>query len=605
MKLPMAVLILAGVFAGLSNQPAKRADVTIRIGTHMDPPRWAMLERQLLSDNVPACREFFRKYFDDRGYLQCFVRWGANDGPDDAFENFNHWPELHALGSDDAVLQMFSTGHEGLIRQYTDARTTDVPIARQGMYYKEFIVQSDWMHHGEGLQLFNRMGLSVPTDAKYQARARRFAGFYMGEDPEAPNYDPVHKIIRSMQNGSRGPMLRKATALDWVGDPFDVKGFDAAHGESTFDQFLAHYEEYGDVVGDHFLNLAATTLPMDAYLLAGEPKYKRWLVEYMDAWLDRMKQNGGIIPSFVDLDGRIGGPEGAWWKNAYGWGFSPLNPVTGRREDRNRIPRALVGFNNALLVSGDQKYVDAWRSMMDAVNSHARQIDGRRQYPTMHGADGWYGWRNVPWNVGALEVWYWSQKPQDVERIGADGWIGFLQGRDPSYPEHALERDLTLIKQRLAALRRDTTPPAKRLADNMLNYNPAATEAMVQLMWGALLPGREGGLLNARLRYFDPVRKRAGVPQDVAALVSELSDTRTTVTLVNLSASERRTVIVQGGGYGEHQLLSVTAGGKATTIGGPLLTIQLDPGCGQKLVLDMTRYANQPTVLHPWQRAGR
>ena len=72
----------------------------------------------------------------------------------------------------------------------------------------------------------------MPT---YQERARRFAGFYMGEDPEAPNYDPAHKIIRSMENGSRGPMLRKATALDWVGDPFDVQGFVALHGESTFD----------------------------------------------------------------------------------------------------------------------------------------------------------------------------------------------------------------------------------------------------------------------------------------------------------------------------------------------------------------------------------
>ena len=37
------------------------------------------------------------------------------------------------------------------------------------MYYKEFIVQSDWMHHGEGLQLFNRMGLSIPTDADIPA----------------------------------------------------------------------------------------------------------------------------------------------------------------------------------------------------------------------------------------------------------------------------------------------------------------------------------------------------------------------------------------------------------------------------------------------------
>ena len=597
---------LACVYCG-----SRAADRVVRIDTHMDPPRWATLERSLLARNVPAAREFFQKYFDDRGYLQVFVRWGANDGPDDAFENFNHWPELHALGASDEILQMYLKGHEGLLKQYTEAKTTDVPIARQGMYYKEFIVQSDWMHHGEGLQLFNRMGLSIPTDPKYQERARRFAGFYMAEDPEAPNYDPAHKIIRSMENGSRGPMLQKATALDWVGDPFDVKGFDALHGESSFAQFLAHYEEYGDVVGDHFLNLVATTLPTDAYLLAGEAKYKTWIVEYMDTWLDRMKRNNGIIPSFVDLDGTIGGPQGKWWNNAYGWGFSPVNPVTGRREDRNRIPRALVGFSNALLVTGNQKYVDAWRTMIDAVNSHAvlsdrseskGSFDGRKKYPTMYGDQGWYGWRDAPWNVGALDVWYWSQRAEDLARVGTEtGWVGYLQGRNPEYPVQAFERDLKMVQQRLDAVRRDTTPPERRLADNMLDYNPAATESMVQLMWGALLPGREGGLLNARLRYFDPDRKRAGVPEDVAALVSEMSDTRTVVTLVNLSP-QPRTIIVQGGGYGEHQLIGVTSGGRTTPINSPLLTVQLDPGCGDKLVLEMKRYANPPTVLHPWHR---
>ena len=577
-----ALVVVAGMWTGA-------ADVSIRIDTRMEPPRWALLQRQLLKDNVPACQEFFNKYFDDRGYLQCFVRWGANDGPDDAFENFNRWPELHALGAGDEILRLYSKGHEGLLKQYTEAKTTDVPIARQGMYYKEFIVQSDWMHHGEGLQLFNRMGLSMPTDAKYQERARRFAGFYMGEDPEAPNYDPARKIIRSMQNGSRGPMLRKATALDWVGDPFDVKGFDAEHGESSFEQFLAHYEEYTDVVGDHFLNLAATTLPTNAYMLAHEPKYKGWLVEYMDAWLDRMRRNGGVIPSFVDLDGTIGGPQGKWWGNAYGWGFSPVNPVTGKREDRNRIQWALPGFNNALLVTGDQKYVDAWRAMIDAVNSHAREAEGRKQYPTMHGANGWYGWRNTPWNVGALEVWYWSQRPADIERVGDSEWIEFLRGRNPRYPEQALERDLQRMQERLAAVRKDTTLPEKRLADNMLDHNPAAAESLVQLMWGGLMPGRSGGLLNARLRYFDPERKRAGIPPDVAALVSELSDTRTTVTLVNLSASQPRTVIIQGGGYGEHQLVSVTHGGKTMEVGSPLMTVRLGPGAGQTLVVTMRR----------------
>jgi hypothetical protein len=56
--------------------------------------------------------------------------------------------------------------------------------------------------------------------------------------------------------------------------------------------------------------------------------------------------------------------------------------VTSRRENRYRIPRALVGFSNALLVTGDQKYVDAWRDMIAAVNSNARVVGGRREYPT-------------------------------------------------------------------------------------------------------------------------------------------------------------------------------------------------------------------------------
>ena len=123
-------------------------------------------------------------------------------------------------------------------------------------------------------------------------------------------------------------------------------------------------------------------------------------------------------------------------------------------------------------------------------------------------------------------------------------------------------------------------------------------------MWGALLPGREGGLLNARLRYFDPDRKRAGVPDDVAALVSELSDSRTVVTLVNLNSSQPRTVIVQGGGYGEHQLISVTASGNTTPVDSPLVTVQLAPGSGQQLTLEMKRYANRPPVRHPWSRGN-
>jgi hypothetical protein len=572
----------------------------LKITTRMPAPRWAQLERQLLAESVPACLAFAGKYYDDRGYLQCFVRWGANDGPDDAFENFAEWPQLHALGADDAIMDTFLKAWNGMIRQYSEARTVEVPAGRDGMYVKEFSAQADWMHLGEGLRTFNLMGLSVPTLPVYQERARRWAGLYMAEDPAAPNYDPARKLIRSMLNGSKGPMLRRATAIDWVGDPFDVAKFLAGHGEHTFAQFREHYREYGDVVGDHFLNLVATTLPTDAYLLANEPKYKQWLVEYMDAWLARMHDNGGILPSFVDLDGTIGGPKHEWWKNAYGWGFSPLNPVTGRRENRNRIPRAVIGFSNAVLMTGNMSYANAWREMIDAVNAHARTTaDGHKEYPTMCGPEGWYGWQRTPWNIGALDLWYWTQRAEDRARLGDNPWVAYLEGHNAGYPEQALARDLATVRRKTAAFRTDTRPAELRLADNVMEWNPATTGALVQLMWGAVPPGRAGELISARLRYFDPERHRAGVPEDVGALVSELGETRTVVTLVNLSRNRTHRVVVQAGGYGEHEFETVQSDGKPQPVKARSFVLELAPGCGTKLVLTMRRYVNAPSVRFP------
>jgi len=594
----IAVIVVV-VLGALATGQSKPAGVAIAVETKMAAPAWAVLERRVLDEAAPAMAEFYRKYYDDRGYVQCVLRWGADDGPDDAFENFAGWPEFHALGGSDETLRLYRKGLEGMIQQYTAARTTEVPAGRGGMYYKEFSAQSDWMHHGEGLRVFNRMGLSVPDDPTYQGRVRRFAGLYMNEDPEAPNYDPQHRLIRSLINGSRGPMLRKATAIDWVGDPFDVRNFALGHSERSFDEMLAHYEEYGDVVGDSFLNLVATTLPLNAYLATGDVKYKRWIVEYMDAWLDRMKRNGGIIPSFVDLDGTIGGVAGKWWGNAYGWGFSPVNPVTGRRENRNRIPRAVVGFNNALWATGDQQYVDAWRNMIGAVNAHAALVNGRMQYPTMYGSDGWYGWQPQPWNVGALEVWYWSMKPGDLERVGKDPWIAYLHGQNPTYPETALQRDLQAVQSRLARVHADMTTASQRLADNMMDNNPVAVDALIRLTLGGLPPGRDGGLLNARLRYFDPARRRAGLPEDVGALVSEMTDTRTVVTLVNLNATTPRSVVVQGGGYGEHRIESVQVNGRRVAGDGPHLTVELAAGAGASLTFTMKRYAEKPTQAFP------
>ena len=70
---------------------------------------------------------------------------------------------------------------------------------------------------------------------------------------------------------------------------------------------------------------------------------------------------------------------------------------------------------------GDQKYADAWRNMINSVNSNAVTANGRTQYPTMYGANGWYGWRNTPWSVsahGSLVLSRW--KPEDMARVSPE-----------------------------------------------------------------------------------------------------------------------------------------------------------------------------------------
>src|SRR5262245_62963942 len=168
----VCLYIILSSYALSSTMPL--AAPTINVNTPMSPPVWALLERELIRANTAACEEFFARYFDDRGYLLCVTRWGGDDGPDDAIENCALWPELHALGAPDVVRRMYVKALEGHIRQYTEARSVQVPMARDGMYYKEFPVMFDWQHNAEGLRVFNAMGLSDPYDSNYLLRVRRY-----------------------------------------------------------------------------------------------------------------------------------------------------------------------------------------------------------------------------------------------------------------------------------------------------------------------------------------------------------------------------------------------------------------------------------------------
>ncbi len=579
----------------------------IQLNQPMAAPYWALLERELLRAQADACEEFYQHYFDERGYLLCVPRWGGNDGPDDAAENFLNWTMLHALGADDNVLARYKQAWEGHLLQYTEAKTVDVPFARDGMYYKEFPVMFDWFHNGEGFGAFFLQGLSDPDDLKLERRTRRYAGFYMNEDPQAPNYDAEHNIIRSMFNGSRGPLLRKATGLDWAGDPIEIEGrFRAGHGEQNYQQFVEHFQDYNDIVGDHPLNLCTTTLALNAYMLTGETKYLDWLTTYTDGWVERTKANGGIIPTNVGLDGTIGGETGGrWYGGVYGWGFTVTVPQTGELAHRTYFHRrALHGFGNALIATGDQKYVDTWRSVIDYINANAREIDGQTMWPNAYGdyfgEEDWYDWQPHPFHSGGQEVYYWSMDPADRRLVYENPWIDYLHGEAADYPVQALQQDMDHLRRKIELMRADTATPDTRLSDDMNHINPATTDALIRLMLGGIPTGREGSPLNARLRYFDPARRRAGIPEDVAALVERMSADETVVTLVNTSPMAERTVIVQGGAYGEHQIDSVHCNGEESAINAAHFAVKIAPGSGAQLTLKMQRYVNQPTFAMPW-----
>lgn len=577
----------------------------ININTPMSPPGWAMLERELIRANTAACEEFFSRYFDERGYLLCVTRWGGDDGPDDAIENCALWPELHALGAPDVVRRMYVKALEGHIRQYTEARTVEVPMARDGMYYKEFPVMFDWQHNAEGLRVFNAMGLSDPYDSNYLQRVRRYAGFYMNEDPGAPNYDPKLKLIRSMINGSRGPMLRKATALDWAGDPIEVKNRfpRLVHGEQSYEQMLAHFKDYNDVAGDHPLNLLSTTLALNAYMSTGEKKYRDWLLEYVDAWRERMAANGNIIPSNIGLDGKIGGEcNGKWYGGTYGWGFTVQVPQTGEFANRNRVPWSFIGFMNAYLLTRDDRYVEAWRKQADAINTQLKVENGKNVYPQMHGDRGWYAYTPEKFSAYALEAYFLTMKKEDRERVPRDRWLEYLEGRNPGFPEESLRRDLERVRSRVQAMRNDDTTPDTRLADDPMSFNPATVNALMQLMWGGLTPDLRARTLFSNLRYFDPLKRRAGIPEDVAALVEGITGDSVTLTLVNVNQTESRDLVVQAGGYGEHRFDAIEWNGQTIPLNAREFTVKLGPGAGGKLNLKMQRFVNQPTVAFPWNR---
>jgi hypothetical protein len=153
-------------------------------------------------------------------------------------------------------------------------------------------------------------------------------------------------------------------------------------------------------------------------------------------------------------------------------------------------------------------------------------------------------------------------------------------------------------------IRNDNTDPETWDVHHWQDVNPVHTEALLQLTCGGPQIIYHGGLLHVRVRYFDAQARRPGLPEHVAALVSELDADSTTVELVNTSPTHARQVILQAGAFGEHSFTTVAStenGDMPVTLDVNARHFQVDLPAGRSvtLKLGMQRYAHTPSYAQP------
>ncbi|MCB0666383.1 MAG: hypothetical protein KDC80_11195 [Saprospiraceae bacterium] len=601
------------------------------------PPDWALWERHLMKEIYPAACEFVEKYTDADGSLKWRNEWPGMDGSDDGYESFYNFPLYSALGGPMELDSLARIFWDGVTRQFT----------RYGQVYDEFDAGYDWMHHGESYTNFYFFGLTDPKNQKFRDRAIKFAELYV--DPKFGNYDPELKLIRSPLTGSKGPRFTN-TAEDWVTHrpilanyllPYeDIEGVDSSavwNDDARFPLLLQAMNERM-MKGDVPLNLAATSMILNAYMYTGEMKYKNWIKEYVDGWMQRVKENNGFLPDNVGLSGQIGEHmEGKIWGGYYGWRW-PHGLM-------NQLEATTIGASNAYLVSGDSSYLELPASVINLVENQVKEQDDLMAVPHRYDDRGWWDFRPMTPKYPS-QLWFMSRKETDWKRAKrlADpdrwnyernlgqkkmvrgmmlnensgfiyhkgkgdsentvSWMGFLEGNNPSYPVHILKATYGEVLKRLRMIRQDQTTPDEQDVHHFLERNPVILEGLVQLMLGAPNHIYHGGLLHTSVRYFDPMNKRPGIPQDVAALVDKITPHSISVKLVNLHPTESRKVIIQGGMFGEHQINRVRQvvdyPYQFYTIDHHHFEVELAPGAVGQLELDIERFANDPSYEFPW-----
>ena len=663
-RFPILKTICLLVFCFTASAQAQKSDALVEI--HCDqpsaPPAWALYERQLIKALDEAAVVFYDQYVDENGMLAFKERYESGmNSSDDMYEAFRGFSLHTALGGSHKLDKLNRVAWEGITKQFT----------RYGQIYREFDSNWDWMHHGEGYINFYPMGMVQPYNEKFKDRAIRFSAMYIGEDPEAQNWDPELKQMRAVMTGSRGPLM-EWNKRDWTPTnanltyyplPFlDIPGIDSStawiNDHPDNDQFAVLVKAMSDRMakGDVPINMISTPLIANAYLYTGDERYIEWTTDYLTTWERLTQRNNGIIPDNVGISGEIGEHTGHWWGGYYGWVWP----------SGTHIMRTLVLSGKvATLLSGDTRWMNLARNQIGVLRENGfidggastdpfelrnRNVSeetiekirkGTSIVPWRHDHRGWYHYREEDPGL-YLHLWYTSQSEEDwqhIERLAeaqkktrgriSDSdleWAYFVKGLNPGYPERAFKRDLETIARKVDAIQSEQGYSETWVDNKWINMNPMITRNLNRFSIGGIPIDTKGEMLHSQVRYFDGERKCSGLPKDVAALVTRIEPDWIEVEIVNLNQVESRSLVVQGGAYGEHRIQSVeftkTAEKQSPVenpspreasndqndtkvskeVRGIAFTVNLDPASASTIRIHLERYSNQPSYAFPWDR---
>jgi hypothetical protein len=648
LQLIFSILLFSGIL-DIQAQELKKSDffknaVLLKASKIEPHPEWAIMQRHLMKTIEEAAPQYVKKFTQKDG-----TPYGK--GPyDDVYEMFFNWPEMYAMGGSEYIFETALKSYNAITLNNSAYVKDSIDYNHQ--LYKEFPRKDDWFHISEGITLFYNLGLGDPKLSENVKRAKRFAGFYMNEDPEAQNFNTEYKTIKSIFTGSEGPATSSsaeynlryghtslAPVLDYLEPEWHKKPERQKEIQKLYDQIITRT--------DVPVNLLATGLITNAYLYTGEEKYKKWVLDYVDAWMKRIAENGGLLPDNIGQTGKIGEyRNGQWWGGLYGW--------YGRYGVLMEYSALSVASECAYLLSGDSKYLDLLRSQINSIMQRAKFTkEGQMLVPFRYKKEGWYSYR--PMMIQDLaHLWHASMDPEDWKKIEVlmtgnkfhplwdegiwgqntlgeldtvvwkkaepfnwnreesigDRTFGLTEharlmyyaGKNPDWPLEVLKADYTEVMKRMNFMRNDPRNIYSIQKDDLYPNNPVITKGLVQTTMGTPQTIYNGGLLRATVRYFDGDLQRPGLPQDVSALVNGLQANQTKLQLVNLNPVQTRKLIIQSGAFGEHSFTEVSEGQNKIAVNGPYFMVELPPASSIHLTIGMKRFVNKPSYSFPWDK---